>query len=545
MDMRDLRQRATDVAEKALMSRGGGRPTWRTYAGTAAFIAMLSVVLVLFRSSLGIVSVAMIYLLCCLLTALRAGRGPAVLAAVTTFLLFNFFFLPPYGTFSISSTDHVLALAVFFIVALVTSNLVANAQARARVAEQHEARANLLFRLNEGLVSGRSLAEVLNTIVQHVVQVYGATGAAILTQEGEGSLIVLASVPPDSHRQLTRNEQSVARLAMSSGQAAGLGTSRVRVMEPHGVGAMPHAGIRSGEDVLYLPIDTPSRQFGVLEVRGRPNGGKFDDDDRDLLGSLADQAALALDRVRLSDEAARTEVLARTNELQSALMAAVSHDLRTPLAAIKTSVTSLLDNSVSWDDEARAAFLEAIDEETDRLTMMVRNLLDLSRIEGGALHPDRDWNDTAELLHAVARRFTSRAQASGHTIQLQDELADVAFFDYVEIEQVLSNLIENALKYTPSGTAIRLSAEVLPGCARFSVADDGPGISPADRERIFDKFYRSRSNARVPGTGIGLAIARGLVEAHDGRIWLESETGGARFVFELPQPLAEVREDMP
>ncbi|MGD9714270.1 MAG: DUF4118 domain-containing protein, partial [Thermomicrobiales bacterium] len=188
MDMRDLRQRATDVAEKALMSRGGGRPTWRTYAGTAAFIAMLSVVLVLFRSSLGIVSVAMIYLLCCLLTALRAGRGPAVLAAVTTFLLFNFFFLPPYGTFSISSTDHVLALAVFFIVALVTSNLVANAQARARVAEQHEARANLLFRLNEGLVSGRSLAEVLNTIVQHVVQVYGATGAAILTQEGEGSL---------------------------------------------------------------------------------------------------------------------------------------------------------------------------------------------------------------------------------------------------------------------------------------------------------------------------------------------------------------------
>ena len=538
MHLHDIRRRTSErweSAEKALTSHISARPTWQIYAGTLVFIAVLSVVLVLLRSSLGIVSVAMIYLLCCLAVALWAGRGPAVLTAIATSFLFNFFFLPPYDTLSIGSSDHVVALVVFLIVALVTSNLVAAARSRARIAEQHEARADLLFRLNEGLVTGRSLPEILDTIVQHVVQVYGSTQAAILTQTEGDTLDVMVSYPADQQRKLTRNEQAVALLATQTGQAAGLGTSRARVMHPHGIGVQPPAGIRSGQDVLYLPIGTPDHHFGVLEVRGRPSGGRFDDDDRELLGSLADQAALALDRVRLSDEAARAEVLARTNELQSVLLAAVSHDLRTPLAAIKTSVTSLLDTSVIWDEEARAAFLEAIDEETDRLTMMVRNLLDLSRIEGGALQPDKNWNDTGELLHAVARRFESRAEATGHAIVVLDTFAELAYFDYVEIEQVLSNLVENALKYTPAGTTIEVAADVTPRRARFTVSDDGPGISSVERDRIFEKFYRAGSNVRLPGTGIGLAIARGLVDAHGGRLWLDAGTGGARFMFELPQ----------
>lgn len=285
-----------------------------------------------------------------------------------------------------------------------------------------------------------------------------------------------------------------------------------------------------------MPINTPSHHFGVLEVRGRPNGGRFDDADRDLLSSLADQAALALDRVRLSDEAARLEVLERTNALQSALLAAVSHDLRTPLAAIKTSVTSLLDTAVPWDEESREAFLEAIDEETDRLTRMVRNLLDLSRIEAGALRPDKDWNDAGELLHQVARRFRGRAEATGHTITVLEGNSDDAYFDYVEIDQVLSNLVENAIKYTPPATTIMLGAAMKSGRIEFTVADDGPGISPGDRDRLFNRFFRSSSNARIQGTGIGLAIAKGLVEAHNGRIWLDTAASGARFVIEIPMP---------
>lgn len=522
--------------ENALMSHGGARPGWRSFAGTLLVVALLSVVLILLRSSLGAVSAAMVFLLCCLLIALRLGRGPAVLAAITTSSVLDFNFLPPIESFTIGRSDHVLSLFVFLIVALVTSSLAASAQARTRIAEQHEARTALLYRLNEGLVRGRSLAEILETIVRHVVNVYGATEARILARENDDALEVLASFPSGPERPLTRNEQTMALMAMSTGTAAGLGTTRARVIGPHGVGVRPPTGSRGNQDVLYMPINTPSHHFGVLEVRGRPNGGRFDDADRDLLSSLADQAALALDRVRLSDEAARLEVLERTNALQSALLAAVSHDLRTPLAAIKTSVTSLLDTAVPWDEESREAFLEAIDEETDRLTRMVRNLLDLSRIEAGALRPDKDWNDAGELLHQVARRFRGRAEATGHTITVLEGNSDDAYFDYVEIDQVLSNLVENAIKYTPPATTIMLGAAMKSGRIEFTVADDGPGISPGDRDRLFNRFFRSSSNARIQGTGIGLAIAKGLVEAHNGRIWLDTAASGARFVIEIPMP---------
>ena len=188
----------------------------------------------------------------------------------------------------------------------------------------------------------------------------------------------------------------------------------------------------------------------MLEVRGRPDGGRFDDDDRELLGSLADQAALALERVRLTSEAARAEALAQSNELKSALLVSVSHDLRTPLATIKTAVSSLQDDSIDWAPEARADFLEAIDEETDRLTRMIANLLDLSRIEGGALRPDRDWYDARELVQRAVSRLMPRAGATGHRLSARiGPDVTLGHFDYVEVDQVLANLVENAIKYTP------------------------------------------------------------------------------------------------
>jgi two-component system sensor histidine kinase KdpD len=289
-------------------------------------------------------------------------------------------------------------------------------------------------------------------------------------------------------------------------------------------------------DVLYIPIGTSAQAIGVLEVRGRPGGGRFDDDDRNTLTSFANQAALALDRVRLSQEAARAEVLAQSDELKSALLAAVSHDLRTPLAAIKTSVTSLMDASVAWDQEARSEFLDAINEETDRLTLMVSNLLDLSRIEGGALRPDRDWYDVDELVSGVRSRLASRAALTGHQIaSVIEPGVSLGYFDYVEIEQVLMNLVENALKYTPAGSTVTITAREIPSGLEFSVIDNGPGIDPASKSRLFEKFYRSESTSRIPGTGIGLAICRGLVEAHGGRIWVESELGrGTTFTFTIP-----------
>jgi two-component system, OmpR family, sensor histidine kinase KdpD len=281
---------------------------------------------------------------------------------------------------------------------------------------------------------------------------------------------------------------------------------------------------------------TRDRIAGVLEVTGRPGTGVFRAEDQQTLTTFADQAALALERARLSAEAAQATALTQSDELKSALLAAVSHDLRTPLASIKASSTSLLDNSVEWDPRTRQDFLEAIDEETDRLTLMVSNLLDLSRIEGGALRPQKDWYDVDELIVDVRARLAPRTRSHPLTITVEPNLP-LLRFDYVHIAQVLVNLIENAVKHTPDGTAIVVSAHQVPGAIEIAVHDDGPSIPPEHQLRLFDKFYRAHSAMTVPGAGIGLAISKGLIEAHGGFIWVESEPGsGTTFRFTLPLP---------
>ena len=199
------------------------------------------------------------------------------------------------------------------------------------------------------------------------------------------------------------------------------------------------------------------------------------------------------------------------------------------------------------DPDARSEFLEAIDEETDRLTRMVGNLLDLSRIEGGALRPDRDWYDARELVQSVVGRLAPRAAATGHTLTATiDPEVTLGYFDYVEIDQVLANLVENAIKYTPSGSTIVVEVRAIPEGLQFAVRDDGPGIPPHAREKVFEKFYRAGNARGLQGTGIGLTISRGLVEAHEGRIWIESPGGmGTSVVFTIPFDRSSLREEAP
>jgi two-component system sensor histidine kinase KdpD len=235
-------------------------------------------------------------------------------------------------------------------------------------------------------------------------------------------------------------------------------------------------------------------------------------------------------------ERQRAALLAESDELKSVLLAAVSHDLRTPLAVIKTSVTSLLDDSVTWGADERSDFLRAIDEETDHLTRLVQGLLDLSRIEGGALRPNKEWSEAAEVIEDVAARQRTRAEASGHRLAVcvEPDLPIVAF-DYVEIAQALTNLVDNALKHTPPGTTVTITARRAAGAIEVAVADTGPGIPARELARVFEKFHRL--DASRPGSGIGLAIAKGFVEANGGAIWAESRPGeGAAFRFTLPAP---------
>jgi two-component system sensor histidine kinase KdpD len=405
-------------------------------------------------------------------------------------------------------------------------------RARTEQALRESRRMALLAELNAALIGDVTLDAILARIAERIVSVYGAHGCRVLVRGEDEELRTAAFYPESIGPTVDRTGRSLAEWVVANRSPVGRSGRGGRIV---GRNPIPPASTVDA-DALYLPIMTKDRIAGVLEVTGRPGAEVFRAEDQQILTTFVDQAALALERARLSQEVAQASARVQSDELKTALLAAVSHDLRTPLASIKASATSLLDDSVEWDAETRRDFLEAIDEETDRLTLMVSNLLDLSRIEGGALRPQKDWYDIDELIVDVRARLVPRTRNHPLTITVEPDLP-LLRFDYVEIAQVLVNLIENAVNYTPDGTPIVVAAHQIPGAVEISVHDDGPGIPPEHQLRLFDKFYRAYAATAAPGAGIGLAISKGLVEAHGGRIWVESDPGsGTTFRFTLPLP---------
>jgi len=283
-----------------------------------------------------------------------------------------------------------------------------------------------------------------------------------------------------------------------------------------------------------VAVQVHGERVGALVVVRKAGTPPFRLEDDRLLSHVSAQLGIALERIRLREEATQAEILRRTDELKTALLNAVSHDLRTPLASILASAGSLLQQDVSWTEEERREFARAIEEEAQRLNRLVGNLLDLSRIEAGSMRPDKGWYDVGALIDGVVGRL--RVVIADHQLRTEvpDDLPPV-FLDYVEIDQVLSNLVENAAKYTPAGTEISIGVRRLGPEIEIEVADRGPGIRPEDLPHLFDAFFRAARPDQPRGTGLGLAVARGLIEAHDGRIRAENRhDGGARFVFTLP-----------
>ncbi|HEU0165060.1 MAG TPA: ATP-binding protein [Thermomicrobiales bacterium] len=523
------------------------RLTWRGYVGALIAVAIVSAVMLPVRSPLGVINIVLIYVALSLALGLVLGAGPASIGSVVAFFAFDFLFIPPYYTADVANRHHVFALFVYLAISVVTSVLVSRVRARAEEARRESHRTTLLYDLNRALVQGVTLDQILQTIVENVVLIYGSMGCRVLVRDGEG-LRSRASSPPQEG-PVDRQAATIALWVIEHRLPAGLSSEGRRIRQPHGRGLPPKEPLtRKQNDVLYVPVATDERVIGVLEVSGKPGGGRFAEEDARLLTSFADQAALAVERARLADEEARARVLEQTNELKSALLAAVSHDLRTPLAAIKASATALLDTSVEWDTAARDELLSAIDGETDRLTLMVSNLLDLSRIEGGALRPDKDWHDIGELLADAQVRLLRQTEDHPLTIDVAPDLPVVSF-DYVEIAQVVLNLIGNAAKYSPAGSPILVTAQSVGSEVQISVRDHGMGIPPDRLPHIFETFYRAHEHGPVAGSGIGLAICKGLVEAHGGRIWAQSRVGeGTMVTFSLPNPrpvLTPLTEEIP
>jgi two-component system sensor histidine kinase KdpD len=502
-------------------------------------VGMVTAVMLPFRAQLGVIEVLLVYLASVTVTSLLFELRPSVLASTVAFLAFNFFFTVPYYTFSVEERGDILALIAFLGLAILVTQLVGRIKIRTMEAIRRGRQTETLYQLSVALIRESEVQGVQQAIVERVREVLNLTSCAVLVRTANDRFQVAASAG-EQMDFVDRGIASVARWSLDQNQQAGLDTSRAKIVP---VGARSDRHARSRHEMLFIPVRTrgaPDRVLVVVRERGQR---RFDDEESQMLATFANQAAIAVERTLLVEEHTRAEVLARSDELKSALLSAVSHDLRTPLASIKAAATALLQPDFAWDDHEGKALLEAIDEEADRLNRLVTNLLDLSRIEGGQLNLALDWYDASALIAESLERCRPLLAEHDVSVELpeQDVLLEV---DFVMITEVLSNLIENAAKYSPVGGAISISARLQGPMMEFSVRDEGVGVAPDEQARIFDKFYRVESKYRPTGSGMGLAISRGFVEAHGGRIWVRSNPErGSTFSFTVPIAVQEYLPD--
>jgi two-component system sensor histidine kinase KdpD len=467
--------------------------------------ALMTAPLLVFRGDVSKTNVVLSYLLVVTAAAAAGGLGPGITASGLGFLAFDFLFIEPYHHILVDDPQDYLSLAVYLLVAVVVSLLVASSERRRAQAERRERETRMLFDLSTSLVAHGSLDDTLRGVVSTVRSLFDLAGCAIVlpSEDGVRTAAVDGQVPDD----------------LEPGRA------------------------------LTIPMRSGGNAVGALVVvAGGPESSGFGEAERRVLATFANQAALAVEQGQREAERNRALALQETDRLRTALLNSVSHDLRTPLASIKASASSLLDREVSWSDAERDEFLTTINDEVDRLTHLVHNLLDMSRIEAGALDPRLVESSVAEVVGPVVRR--ARA-ASGQRVDVDvpDELAPV-LVDPVRLDQVLTNLLDNARAYAADGP-VEVVANQAAGTVELRVVDHGPGIPGPERERIFDQFYRLKGGGRRPeGTGMGLAICRGIVEAHGGSLQVESTPGGgATFVLTLPvsprrAPLEEEEEEV-
>lgn len=477
-------------------------------------LAAVTLLLLAFRGRLDKAHVALLYLLVVLPGTLHGGRRLGVALATVSFLLFNFFFLHPYGTFAIADPLDWLVLVTFLVVSTVAAQMLHRLQLQAAVAERRAAEVDRFATLGAETLSVARADEALAAI-ENVIR-------STLDLE-----VCRIHVRPTSSEALPAVDPLVTWVAENGKAAVRHSDGTVRLTDSLQVNPGPSTEAQG----LFLPLRVRDRTVGVLEL-GHSHPISFTPAQRSFLAALTYYAALGVERTRLTAEADRAEVLREADRLKDALIATVSHDLRTPLTTIKALAHDL---SVV-DDRAIT-----IEEEADRLNRLVADLLDLSRIEAGALPLSIELNAVDDLVGAVVQRVSGALESREIRVSL-DEGGTLLFgrFDFVHALRILVNLVENAHKYSPAGSAIDLTVNRIGEELRFAVADQGPGVPDDERERIFQAFYRQPGTAPdVGGTGLGLTIARRLAEVQGGTLSYSARPGGGS-VFALILPAADL-----
>jgi two-component system, OmpR family, sensor histidine kinase KdpD len=493
---------------------------WRDYARTGVVMALfLGLAELVHRAGLSDANVVMVYLLGVLIAAVRYGRGPGVAASILAVFFYDFFMVDPVYSFTVYDTQYLLTFAVMLAVALVISTLADRLRRHAEDARGREHRTEVLYRLARQLAATTGRYELVVTAQRELNELTGGDVAVFLTNQA-GKLQVAPGIGLEDAVMDSEADLAVARWVFDHGQIAGAGTDTL----PSAKG-------------LYLPLIGPEGSVGVLGLR-LPQGTErlLKTDQRQLLDACAGQIALALQRTALAEQAQRVLVQVEAEKVRSSLLSSVSHDLRTPLAVIAGSASSLIESGDAQLPETRRELLQTIGDETSRMAILVDNVLRMTQLQSGAVAPQKQWQPLEEVVGSALVRMSKSLADHPVTTSLPADLP-MLNFDGVLVEQVLLNLLDNAHKYTPDGTPITISAYVRSEEAVVEVSDAGPGLSPGEEQNIFDKFVRGAAGVTHGrrGAGLGLAICRAIVEIHGGRIWAENlPGGGARFAFTIP-----------
>jgi two-component system, OmpR family, sensor histidine kinase KdpD len=495
----------------------------RPYAASLVMVAAALVLGLAVQHMLNISNIALVFLTAVLASAVSYGLWPSLFASLACVLAYDFFFVPPIYTFVVADPENVVTLVVFGIVAVIVSSLTARVHAQALAASQRARTTEALYLFSRKLAGLAELDELLQATVHQIALMLDIRVLLLLPQEG--SVVVCAAYP----REYTLYDADLvaAKWAWQTDRPAGRGT-----------------GTLSGARRLYLPLSTgrgPVAVVGLDRHEIDDSGSLLTPDERRLLDALTDQAALAIERHRLARDIEEARMAAAAERLQGAVLASISHDLRTPLASILGSATSLRNFRRVLGDAAQDELIATIQEGAELLNRFIANLLDMTRIEAGSVRPCLEIVDLADILGSSLER--ARKTLAKHQVLLdRDQDLPMLRLDPVLFEQVLFNLLDNAAKYAPPGTKIRLSARQHHGSVRLTVTDQGRGIPTAELERVFEKFHRVQAaDNRCGGAGLGLAICKGFVEAMGGTITAgnREDRRGAVFTIALPVPIDE------
>ncbi len=557
------------------------RPQWlarRTrplgYLWALVGVGAASLVIAAIQSQAHIANISLVYLLAVIWLAATRGRGPAILAAFLSFLAYDLFFIPPLFHLTVDDPTQWLSLLTLLTTALVVGHLTGTVRAQAHEAQESRQRTEILYTLAQQIASTTDEARLLNALAGWGARVFTPTGVAacaLILPDAQGKPTTRATASadgadPNAARPLTLADTAVAQAAAQA-QSSGAPASLVMI----GASSRQSADTsRSAVMVAFAPLTSGSQVVGLLGLVGDPamrslltrpgdvSHGQASIDDDPLIGLFAaycDQLALALERITLRKQAIHAEALRESDQLKTALLGSVTHDLRTPLAGIKAAATTLLETGQQRSLATRRELLATINASADRLNRLVSNLLDLSRLEAGVAQPHREWYVLDDVIAAALDELERAGYADDHRIvsELPPDLP-LTLMDHEQIERVLLNLLENAIKYSPPQSEIRVEAWATPTELVTRVSDQGMGVPSGELTAIFDRFYRAQRPPRAPnttdrmpgGVGLGLAICANIIRAHGGRIWAESQPGaGASFTFTLPLSAERPQGELP